>query len=69
MPKMIRKYERMLESGEYESIQELCNDLGLNYDDLYEDEKDDEEEKFVPGIGRGRRSKPLFPDTKKKRGR
>jgi len=66
MPKMLRKYEKMLESGEYESIQELCNDLGLNYDDLYEDDKG-EDETPVWGTGRGRKPKPLFPDDKKKK--
>ena len=35
-------YEGMLSSGEYESEDELCNDLCLNRDDLYEDEEDDD---------------------------
>lgn len=68
MPKMYRKYERMLERGEYDSINEMCNDLGLNYDDLYENEKDDDEEP-VWGTGRGRKPKPLFPDLNKKKGK
>lgn len=41
MGKMIAKYEKMLEKGEYSSIDELCNDLMLNYDDLYEDDDDE----------------------------
>lgn len=69
MPKMLKKYARLLEQGEYDSIQELCNDLGLNYDDLYEDEKDDEDESPVFGAGRGRRPKPLFPDSTNKKGK
>lgn len=42
MPKMEEEYERLLDSGEYESVDEMCNDLCLNYSDLYEDEEDDE---------------------------
>lgn len=41
--KMYKKYERMLNSGEYMNENELCNALGLNYDDLYEDESDDDD--------------------------
>lgn len=44
MAKMLKKYERMLISGEYASENELCNALGLNYDDLYEDEHDDDDD-------------------------
>ena len=66
MGKMIRKYERMLESGEYSSENELCNALGLNYDDLYEEEAQ-EDDGTEWGAKRGRYSKPLFGDTKKRR--
>jgi len=38
MPKMVKKYERMLLDGTYENEQELCNQEGINYDDLYEDD-------------------------------
>lgn len=41
MGKMLEKYEKLLDSGEYSNIDEMCNDLALNTDDLYED--DDEE--------------------------
>ena len=34
----------MLNSGEYMNENELCNALGLNYDDLYEDESDDDDD-------------------------
>ena len=44
MAKMLKKYERLLISGEYSSINEMCNDLGLNYDEIYEDEPDDDYE-------------------------
>lgn len=43
MPKMIRKYERMLEQGLYANENELCNALGLNYEDIYEDEAEEDE--------------------------
>lgn len=42
MGKMYDRYWNMLERGEYDSVDELCNDLQLNWDDLYED--DDEED-------------------------
>ena len=29
-------YERLLRSGEYDSVEEMCNILGLNYDDVYD---------------------------------
>lgn len=38
---MISEYEDMLSRGEYESEDELCNDLCLNHDDLYDEEDDD----------------------------
>ena len=38
-----REYERMLERGEYDSVEELCNDLGLNYEDVYEEPSEDDE--------------------------
>ena len=44
MAKMLKKYERMLQSGEYMNERELCNALGLNYDDLYEDEHNDDDD-------------------------
>lgn len=42
MGRMSDEYESLLESGEYEDEEELCNDLGLNYDDLYEDDEEDD---------------------------
>lgn len=30
------EYEKMLESGEYENEEDLCNDEGLNYDEIYD---------------------------------
>ncbi len=37
-------YENMLARGEYENENELCNDLALNYDDLYEDDGEDDDD-------------------------
>ena len=42
MGKMYDEYYNMLEKGEYDSVDELCNDLQLNEDDLYEDNEDDD---------------------------
>ncbi len=36
MPTLYPKYERLMSRGEYESVEEMCNDLGLNYDDVYD---------------------------------
>ncbi len=40
--RMYEDYEKALESGEYDNEEELCNDKGLNYSDLYYDSDDDE---------------------------
>lgn len=40
--KMIEKYQRMLETGRYDSEEEMCNELGLNYSDIYYEESDEE---------------------------
>lgn len=39
-PRMFDEFIRMLESGKYSSIDELCNSEDLNYEDLYMDEDD-----------------------------
>lgn len=38
MGEMFKKYQDMLDKGEYDSVDELCNDLELNEDDLYDDD-------------------------------
>ncbi|MBQ8748032.1 MAG: hypothetical protein IJZ08_09245 [Clostridia bacterium] len=53
--RMKAKYERMLRSGEYMSERELCNALGLNYDDLYEDTKDEDDYSAGGMFGRDKR--------------
>lgn len=35
---LLPQYQKMLDSGEYDSIEELCNSEGLNYDDVYDTE-------------------------------
>ena len=42
------EYKKLIENGEYESVEEMCNDLGLDYYDVYytEDEFDDEEDDY-----------------------
>lgn len=42
------KYQRLMDQGEYSSIEEMCNRLGLNYDDVFDykdlDFEDDDED-------------------------
>lgn len=33
---MYPEYRKMLESGRFDSVEELCNQLALNYDDVYD---------------------------------
>lgn len=40
---MYKEYQDMLDSGQYENEEDLCNHEGLNYDDLYMDEDQSEE--------------------------
>lgn len=37
------RYEQLLESGEYSSVEEMCNALGLNYDDVYDNSENEED--------------------------
>lgn len=37
------EYQRLIDSGEYSSVEEMCNRLCLNYDDVY-DYSDEEED-------------------------
>ena len=30
------EYEKMMENGEYDTVTDMCNDLGLNYDEVYD---------------------------------
>lgn len=43
MGEMLKRYRDLLEKGEYDSIDEMCNDLMLNWDDLYEDDEEDDD--------------------------
>ena len=42
MAKMCPEYEKMLRDGTYDNEEELCNQEGINYDDLYCDEEDED---------------------------
>lgn len=42
MAEMVEKYRKMLENGTYDNEWELMNAEGINIDDLYQDEEDDE---------------------------
>lgn len=44
MPEMEDKYADLLDRGIYEDEDVMCNDLGLEYDDLYKDEEEDDDE-------------------------
>ncbi len=41
-------YQKILDSGKYDCIEDLCNDLGLDFDDIVDDdiEIDDRNEKY-----------------------
>lgn len=42
---LLPRYERLMERGEYETVEEMCNALCLNYDDVYDySDMDDEDE-------------------------
>ena len=41
---MFDRYRDLLDRGEYDSEEELCNALALNRDELYEDEYDDDDD-------------------------
>lgn len=43
MGEMFKEYSDMLSSGQYENAEELCNQEGINYEDLYEDDEDSDE--------------------------
>ena len=42
------EYQRLIDSGEYSSVEEMCNRLCLNYDDVYDysDEEEDDQQKM-----------------------
>lgn len=35
---LLPKYQKLMDNFEYETVNEMCNDLSLNYDDVYDDE-------------------------------
>lgn len=44
MGKMFDRYRDLLSRGEYDSEEEMCNDLALNRYELYEDDDDDDDD-------------------------
>ena len=36
MADLYPEYSKMMEDGLYDSINEMCNTLGLNYDEVYD---------------------------------
>ena len=50
MATLYPKYQRLMDNGEYESVNEMCNALCLNYDDVYdysdEEEEDEDDDKW-----------------------
>lgn len=53
MAKLYPKYQRLMDSGEYISIEEMCNDLCLNYDDVY-DYREEMQESYPEKRRRGK---------------
>lgn len=35
---LLPEYQRLMDEGDYDSIEEMCNAEGLNYDEIYDDE-------------------------------
>jgi ribosome assembly protein YihI (activator of Der GTPase) len=44
MGKYKPRYQKMLDEGLYVSIEELCEDLGLDYEDVYDDSDFEDDE-------------------------
>lgn len=42
--RLLPEYEDMLERGEYDNEEELCNGEGLNWDEIYDYEDDEEDD-------------------------
>lgn len=45
MATLLQRYQALMDRGEYVTVEEMCNDLCLNYDDVYDysDEEDEED--------------------------
>ena len=51
--KLLPKYQKMMDDGEYDSIEEMCNDLGLNYDEVFDYDSSTYGEEYQNGFKDG----------------
>ena len=47
---LLPEYQKYLDEGEYEDEEDLCNSLGLNYDEIYDDEPKTYGEEYKRGF-------------------
>lgn len=47
---LLPEYQRMMDEGDYDSIEEMCNAEGLNYDEIYDDEPSTYGEEYQRGF-------------------
>lgn len=47
---LLPEYQRMMDNGDYDSIEEMCNAEGLNYDEIYDDEPSTYGEEYQRGF-------------------
>ncbi len=59
---LLPQYQAMIDSGEYESVEELCNDLGLDYDDVYDTTEKPYGEEYRKGFEDAINGKAVDPD-------
>lgn len=47
---LLSEYQRMMDEGDYDSIEEMCNAEGLNYDEIYDDKPSTYGEEYQRGF-------------------
>lgn len=47
---LLPEYQRLMDEGDYDSIEEMCNAEGLNYDEIYDDEPSTYCEEYQKGF-------------------
>lgn len=47
---LLPEYQRLMDEGDYDSIEEMCNAEGLNYDEIYDDEPSTYGEEYQRGF-------------------
>lgn len=47
---LLPEYQRLMDEGDYDSIEEMCNAEGLNYDEIYDDEPSAYGEEYQRGF-------------------